>query len=214
MASRRLGLKLQAALLLYNAPPLFGYFTLFVLFFLQGRYTVYQPTVSETGTEYPNGQAMMGFMLLVGSVSYIAMAITNCYVETFIGVNKVVKTILWIASYCTAFGTFGVGVYPMSTNHTGHFRSAAISFGGTMVAELFLIFLFAKRSPKFRTLRRIVYFIIQIIGMIFMVGSWLPVRKYATLTTLGEYALMLDMGFFYASFWMELSEVDFVMTIN
>lgn len=212
--SGKLGLNLQASLLLYNAPPLCSYFTLFWLFFLQGRYTVYQPTVSETGTEYPNGQVMMGFMLLVGSVSYIAMSVTNCYIETFIGVNRFVRAVLWICCYCTAFGTFGIGVHPMSTNHTGHFRSAVISFGGTFVAELFIIVLLAKRSPWFRTFRRMVYLIIQTIGMRFMIGSWLPVRKYATLTTLGEYAVMFDMGFFYATLWKELSGVDFVMTIN
>lgn len=212
--SRKLRLNLEASLLLYNAPPLFSYFTLFMLFFLQGRYTVYQPTVSETGTAYPNEQAMMGFMLLVGSVSYIAMAVTNCYIETFVKVNRIVKAILWICTYCTAFGSFGVGVHPMHNSHKGHFRSAVISFGGTFVAELFIIVLLAKRSPWFRTFRRIMYVIIQAVGMVFMVGSWLPLRTYATLTTLGEYAVMLDMGFFYATLWKELSGVDFVMTIN
>ena len=82
------------------------------------------------------------------------------------------------------------------------------------MAELFIIVLLAKKSPWFTTFRRIMYVIIQAVGMTFMVGSWLPLRKYATLTTLGEYAVMFDMGFFYATLWKELSGVDFVMTIN
>lgn len=106
------------------------------LYIMEGRYSGYIPTISQTGTEYPNhvifGQAMSTGALTTSLTLYVY----KCFYEMKYGISPCFSATLDILIYCAIFGICGIGLYPNNEYPYEHMFWAATGFVAIVIFEL------------------------------------------------------------------------------
>ncbi|OHS99804.1 hypothetical protein TRFO_33677 [Tritrichomonas foetus] len=126
-------------------PPMVGVFC-FVVYAMQGRIAGYFPTISETGTQYPNNKIFGQFMSTGALTTMLTLFCYYCYFRlTHSDTNKKLK-FLRVFIFGSGGGIIGLGFSPINENHDRHLLSAVCGFLSILIFELLI--LTDKHNPK------------------------------------------------------------------
>lgn len=194
--------------------PLVVAFVALMLYLMQDRWSGYLPTISETGTEYPNndffaismgiGSFSTGFGLFVRAI-YIHQCVTN---------SKFIIITLYILASISSIGIVGLGFFSINEDHKHHFMFASSGFVAILLFEF--VEIISQKSVSLKIKRtRIVSLIIAVFGLILFGGIdfILSDRRIVTINAFGEYIMLYFMMYIIYTYYYELDFVHIEMVI-
>lgn len=194
--------------------PLVVSFVALMLYLMQDRWSGYLPTISETGTEYPNndffaiamgiGSFSTGFGLFVRAI-YIHQCVTN---------SKFIIITLYTLASISSIGIFGLGFFSINEDHKHHFMFASSGFVAILLFEF--IEIVSQRSVSLKIKKtRIIALIIAVFGLILFGGIdfILSDRRIITINAFGEYIMLYFMMYIIYTYYYELNFVHIEMVI-
>jgi hypothetical protein len=186
-------------------PPCF-YFLLFMLYFLEGRFGSYIPTISETGTQEPNMNIMPIFFVGVSASIFYAGIGLGAYISSRYRLDSFKNKLLMLVVLVTCFGFIALSIFPCDTSSDMHYLFASIGLtsclSSQVLAHLYVYKYYRWNMNLFRT----IVIIFQAVGL-YCVRGKLDLRQGVTQSALGEYAFLAGLPFFYLSFWKELDDI-------
>jgi hypothetical protein len=201
----------------FNAFPILAgffpptlYFTLCVLFFMEGRFAGYLPTISETGTEYPNNHFMpIAFATVTASIFFSGVGF-YWYLVTFFPTNNVSRFLLAFSVLAGMSGFIALSNCPVNVNARNHFLSAFIGLGGILLIQFVCWWIV---SPTLRLAAKVAQLALVLlqIAALAVVGFTEAIvrdRLRITLAAVGEYTILALLPVFYLSFSRDLCRVD------
>lgn len=106
-----------------------------IMYVLEGRISGYLPTMSETGTEYPNNDFFSHCMSTGSLTTYLTMFYYTIYFQLRFNVGKKFSILLHILSVTSSVGVAGVGFNPINEHHHFHFFFAGMGFASCLFYE-------------------------------------------------------------------------------
>lgn len=208
---------------------------LLFIYFLEGRYSGYYPTISETGLEYPNNCFMVTFFTAIGASSFHNLYCFEMFLSTFYFPqlfeddnpiqNSQHKKYTSLSHFCVKVFPYMssvffvlISVFPMDTCPFLHFFSTFIAFSEFAIFQFItciLTFLGKTKAgiPKSSlqiTIFRIICVIAQVLSLITCAISeafWSH-RINITIQTIGEYVIIASITVFHLSYLNLLSNVE------
>ena len=194
--------------------PLVVAFITLILYLMQDRWSGYLPTISETGTEYPNndffaismgiGSFSTGFGLFVRAV-YIHQCVTN---------SKFIIIALYILASISSIGIVGLGFFSINEDHKHHFMFASSGFFSILLFEF--VELISQKSVSLKIKKtRIIALTIAVFGLILFGGIdfILSDRRIITINAFGEYIMLYFMMYIIYTYYYELNFVNIEIVI-
>jgi hypothetical protein len=185
-----------------------GYFP----YWFEGRFAGYFPTISETGTDYPNTQVIRFTLGFVAMITFYSLLLSFYYIEYWHAFSKRMRAIRWALLIVATIGTMGIGCFSLATDHDRHFTSASTSFAAVCFVELIDLIAMFGQSSRLLNANRIVSLVIQVVALtvIARARTFIHPRLHDTIDGLSEFATLGSMGWFYSTFYdgfrkMELS---------
>lgn len=202
-------LKIRPSAISYVAfmfPLLVGLVAIFPYIF-EGRYSGYLPTISETGTEYPN-KTYLAHAMSTGATA-VLLTLAYCAVYYKFTFNPSESFYFFLKCMCiTSFvGILGVGSCPVNEVHDIHLSFAALGFSSILFFEIIVL---SKEKPilPVSTFRfRLMFILIGFVGF-FAFGASKFIfdpRHNVTISTIGEWILLFCM-LYGLTLWRE--EID------
>lgn len=185
-------------------PSLYG--TLFLLFFFQGRYHGYQPTISETGTELPNTVFLARFFATISITTGFTMAVVNTHVISQHPVPKLISSFFYLHAIMSTIFMAIVGLNPMNENHTLHFLGAGVGFASNLLYQLYIYILLFKFQTIFQKITRLFCILVQTFSLI-VIGfteNLFDNRNNISAATTAEYLNIFFLSVFYMTFFKDL----------
>lgn len=168
---------------------------LLIMYALEGRFSGYFPTISETGLEYPNNCCMVTFFTAIGASSFHNLYCFEMFLSTFYfsyfftdnkkkensDTNKRSELLISIAHFCvkvfpymSSFFFILISIFPMDTFPFQHFTSTFIAFTEFAIFQFIACVLTylgknnfnIPKSSKGITIFRIICVITQILALI------------------------------------------------
>ena len=200
-------------------PPML-YFTLFLIYFIEGRWANHMPTISETGTIEPNTDIIAIFFSHIGIATTFCFIVVGMYVfERFKPETKaqqIFAKIGWLTFKWSGIGMVGVGLCPMNEVNTLHFLFAGSGFVASAIGQTVLFIFGFHETSLFCKIRRIIYLIIQYVGI-----TTIGIAKYIfsnriedTVDTIAEYATIFFLQAFLLTYQGELKNFDISVCIS
>lgn len=189
--------------------PLTVAFVTLILYLMQGRWSGYIPTISETGTEYPNNN-FFGILMSTGSFTTgFALFLHAVYIHQFTGCSQKVAISLYIFSFFSCVGIAGLGFFSINEDHKHHFMFAFGGFVSILLYELIALCSNKSVPTKMKQTRAILLLLAGIGFFIFGGLDWyLSNRRNATICALGEYLLLYCMMFIIYTYHYEIDLVN------
>jgi hypothetical protein len=207
--SIQFGLLLPAFPFLICVVPLTAYAALFAVYYMEGRFANYLPSISEIARETANLQiAVVGFR----AVELFTRVIIACYVISAFKVDFRLRPLLKLV-FCSGFASFIAMHYIPARIGSVRFSAAeAISIGSTIISHFLLFMVSADRHTIVKSATRLLFVLIQILAVLGWMwnGKLVDIRSQATVGALGEYVYTLITSLFYLTFVPELSDVDMI----
>ncbi|OHT10687.1 hypothetical protein TRFO_04204 [Tritrichomonas foetus] len=203
------GLHSMVWYLMFGPPML--YFTLFCIYFFEGRWAKYIPTISETGTLFPNTEIIAIFFVHIGLMTMYCFIITTMYIfEKFRPTNRFLIKFTWLCTKWTGIGMIGVGLSPMNVVNKLHFFFAGSGFATSILVETVQLYLSFSSVSLFCRIRRLIYLVIQYVALatIGLSSGTLPDRIHDTVNALSEYSLIGFLQAFLLTYRGELKHYD------
>jgi hypothetical protein len=213
--SMPLSLFLGGMVFFYCLPLCCCYPFSFFLYWFEGRLANYFPTISETGTDYPNTEVIRFTLGNVGMITFFSLLLSLYYLEFIYRLSGIVRAIRWLMLIVASIGTIGVGCFSLATQHTAHFLCASTSFGSVCIFELIDVIVLFRSVPWRTTLNRIASLVIQV-GALAIIGrahGILDPRIHDTISGICEYTILSTMGWFYATFYGEFKGLELALFI-
>jgi hypothetical protein len=190
-------------------PPCF-YFSLFVLYYLQGRWANYIPSVSETGTEDPNEAVMAKFFpAIAGAIFYCGVCMA-WYFATFFGVRGLIHGLTLLSTVGAAVGFVALSNCPRNVDFRAHFLWTSLGLGCTLLMQMVAqLGSWRNYSLKMNIFRGVAI----LAQVLFLLGcahceDLGSNRVNVTISALGEYGYLIGLPFFFMSFAREMSNVE------
>jgi hypothetical protein len=207
-----LGVRLQGLLLLDALMPVALYGCMFVLYCIQGRFANYFPTISETGTGYPNTIYSGVIFFQLGAISffnrlYIILLCFSCYRPHF---SLIVGLIAFsIGSFA---GNAGLASLPVNVDPPSHFIAASCCFGCTIAFQFVLVLVEMGRSGWVIQIYRIGLVLSEIIVLEACAHSdgIVDIRAEDTVSTLGEWLYVAGLLLFWPTFLRQWATFEIV----
>ncbi|OHT13300.1 hypothetical protein TRFO_16633 [Tritrichomonas foetus] len=185
-----------------------------IIFIMQGRWSNYLPTISETGTEYPNDSFFAISMGMGSFTTGFCLFAHALYVSHYCKTTKLVNIILFILASTSSLGIAGLGFFSIHLDHTHHFMFAFMGFVSILLFE----FVSWKNNDKTsneiqRT--RIISLMFAVFGLFLFGGlDWyLSHRRNTTITACGEYILLYFMMYIIYTYHHELGSVNIYIVL-
>lgn len=201
------------------------------IYFFEGRFSGYYPTISETGLEYPNNCCMVTFFTAIGASSFhnlycFEMFLSTFYFQDFItNTDKNNQLITSIAHFCIKVFPYMsslffvlISVFPMDTCPFLHFMSTFIAFSEFAIFQFITCILTYLGKTKYKipkstkgiTIFRIICVIFQILALITCAisTSFWSHRINITIQMIGEYVIIAAITLFHLSYLNLLSNVE------
>jgi hypothetical protein len=211
--SIQLGINLGISIALSGFYPLMIYLVWFAIFFMEGRFAYYWPTVSETATEYPNWKIAAPGLLTVGLCGFHVLYIVYWYLLTTTPTSSLMRHIFPPIVIFTEASVAAVGFFPVNERAPLNFLMAFFYFGGSMVCEVFALITSLQNASLSKTLLRIALIVVQplSLGAAAISEHLVCNRLQITLSAAGEYVYALAMPSFYMSFATEVGDMEAVL---
>ena len=210
-----LGLNYQALPFLSITYCFFSIITCFIIYLIQGRFAGYLPTVSETGTEYPNTQIFAHANATTSIATGLSLVLLMIFIQLTQSTNG--TQIFWmrLLAFFNFIGILGVGVSPLNEVQYQHYFFALLGFISIVIFEVvsFLVIKDSSYSTKvFRgTLLSIGFFAL----ITFLFADYFCIDRYmVTLSTLGEYFLFFSIQTYLFSFRSELKTIKITLFLE
>jgi hypothetical protein len=205
-----LGLGLNAFPILAGFFPPTFYFTLFALYFMEGRCAGYIPTVSETGTEFPNAHCMaIAFATVAASIFYSGFSF-YWYLVSFYPTTFISRFFLVFSTLTAMFGFIGLSNFPVNIDPYHHFVASFAGLGSILLMQLVSWLIVYRYLTPRSAINRFLLVLLQIIALCVcgyteaIVGS----RARVTTSALSEYTILVLLPFFFLSFSRDLAGID------
>jgi hypothetical protein len=190
-------------------PPSF-YFSLFCLYWIEGRFASYSPTVSETATEWPNTRIMS---IAFGSISSLVIytgLLPFWFLASFY--RSAISARQWLAYFAVSgfFGFLGVSNFPLNTEPKLHRVTAFFALSGTIGIQFGLWRGIRPAIGRWRDALMASLVALQAVALAFCGTSqyYNGPRNRVTENALGEYALLFMLAVFAVVATPELRRAD------
>ena len=203
-------LPLIAAAMIFSGSLLCG-----VLFVLQGRYTAYLPTISETAAGYPNATVFGVMMSIAAACLMLILTLYVSALDCWNELSRAKEVYLRLLSYSCALLTVLVGSVNLGEELLAHMIIAILFFFLTTILMISVTAIAKERQKKTFVLR-VFACVCLVIGfcMVTFVGSLLKTCLGATINTAGEYVFFVAIFMFFCSFGDELSRVKLHVVVT
>lgn len=194
-------------------PPIY-YFTLFVLYFMEGRFAGYIPTISETGT-YPNNYFMICFFCsIAGSIFYLMSSMTY-FITSFYNPNIVEKFLLKAITLVSSISYIFISIFPMNTYPAQHFSFVFSAFFGIILFQIIVLIRTRRDYSILVFIFRLIIIFLQITPLILCAisSSIFNYRINVTIQAICEYSIVIFLPFFFMSYSKDLSTVQMYMYV-
>jgi hypothetical protein len=207
-----LGVRPQGLLILDALMPIALYGGMFVLYCIQGRFALYFPTISETGTGHPNTIYSGVVFSQLGTTSFfnrlcIIIFCFSCYRPRFLLVVGLV-----VFAVGAFVGNIGLASLPVNVDPANHFIAAYCCFGCTIAFQFALVLVEMGRSGRAIQIYRIVLVLSEI--TVLEAGAHsdriVDIRAEDTVSTLGEWLYVAGLLLFWPTFVRELATFEIV----
>lgn len=205
---------------------------LLTIYILEGRFSGYFPTISETGLEYPNNCCMVTFFSAIGASSFHNLYCFEMFLSSFYfseddnnNGSKKSKSLMSIAHFCVKVFPYMsslffvlISVFPMDTFPLQHFTSTFIAFSEFAIFQLITCILTYLGKTKYNipksgkgiTIFRIFCVISQTLALITcgISEAFWSHRINITIQMVGEYIIIASITLFHLSYLNLLSNVE------
>ena len=192
-------------------PLLVGVFS-FCIYYMQGRISGYAPTISETGTMYPNSK-IFGQFMSTGSLTSFATLFTYYNYIKLVNDGKKLR-FLKVLVFTSGLGILGLGFFPINEHHDCHLLSAVLGFLSILFFELLTLIHLPNdensKTRKNRKILRLIFLILAFIGFfLFAAAKWVfPYRIDITVSTFAEWVLLIFMLFTWITWRFEIASLN------
>ena len=209
------GLRIEALPLFPMFGPPWLYFCLLYVYCMQGRWSSYMPTLSETGTELVGHALESRLFAFIATMTAFSEAVVAWYVFARTRPSSLIRYVTRILYIISCGGMVGCGLFTMFDMHFWHFACAVSGFSLIIIYQLICWALAYDFMTPFQRIRRFLYAIIQVfclivIGLEEEVFDW---RYCATLSTLAEYLCLEGLQAFLLSFYGEIAKCEIAAVI-
>lgn len=194
-------------------PPTY-YFILLALYLMQGRYSGYIPTVSETGID-PNNNIMICFFCSISvSIVYLMSSMTS-FIISFYNPNIVQKFLLKAITLISSISYIFISIYQMNTSPAQHFSFVFSAFFGIILYQIIILFITRKDYSILLFIFRFIVILLQIAPLVLCAisSNTFNNRINITVQALCEYSIVVFLPFFFMSYSSDLSNVELYMYI-
>lgn len=201
-------IKLRLKLDLISVPifafPLCVGIVCMILFLMEGRWSGYLPTISETGTEHPNREFFASMMSCGSVTSLFILFMYFNYMKLTLSISCLANTFLVITLILGVIGVGGLGFCPINEVYRFHFAFAFTGFSGILLFETISYFV-GKKSTKLAVLRAFLIFMAYC-GYFLFGFSEIPFKENTevTVSTIGEWTLLFCMQFVFVTWGQEM----------
>jgi len=183
------------------------------LYVMEGRYSGYIPTISETGTEYPN-TAFFAQMMSTGSMTtLLSLYMYSCYMQMVYSPSKTFMKWLDVLMFLEVIGVTGLGFSPINEVHLRHMLCAGTGFIAILLFEVMCFF----KEDKSRMIVKVrgVSLFIAITGLIVFTFSeeMFDNKINVTISTIGEWNLLFFMLFTLLTWGKEMNTLEIYVAI-
>ena len=194
-------------------PPTY-YFTLFILYNMEDRYSGYVPTISETGTDPNNPYMICFFCSIAGSIYYLMSSMTY-YITSFYNPNIAEKILLQVITLVSSISYIFISIYQMTTSPAQHFSFVFSAFFGIILFQIIVLIRTKQNYSILAILFKFTSIILQIIPLILCAisSNVFNYRVNVTIQAICEYSIVIFLPFFFMSYSKELSKIELIMYI-
>lgn len=189
--------------------PLITFSVTYFLYHQQGRWCNYLPTISETGTEWPNNIIFMFLFPALGIGAYYTMKCISRYLRENYPINKKENTFLRVTRFIGALGLSLIGFFPLNIKYVYHLASAGSGIFSIFLYECYVYYIAGHKSSLKDLILRGVLLVIQAIGGFFfaIATDILPYRISTTMSAIGEISCVVSMLLFFLSFTQQIAQL-------
>lgn len=178
-----------------------------MLYFFQSRFSGYLPTISETGTEYPN-HVFFGLMISTGAMTtIISFYLYTCYIKIKYNPHYFVICLLTFFTITSNIGITCLSLSPINEAHIRHLIFAATGFLSILLFEIICYIVSEKKSTVSKY--RLIALINGTLGFLVFGTSekWINYRIEMTISTCAEWTLVVFSMTVLISYFMELNSL-------
>lgn len=189
--------------------PLVVAFVSLLLYLMEDRWSGYLPTISETGTEYPNND-FFAIAMGIGSFSTgFGLFLRVVYIHQCVTSSKLIIITLYILASIASTGIVGLGFFSINEDHKHHFIFASVGFVSILIFE-FVDIISQKYVALLMKKKRILSLTLAVIGLILFGGIdfILTDRNIITINACGEYIMLYFMMYIIYTYYYELNSVN------
>ena len=192
--------------------PIIAVLICLILFIMEGRFAGYLPTVSETGTESPNAQVFSHANGMSSITTFYTQFLLIIFIKIYQENNEFLIFLLKILMLNTFIGVFGVGMSPLNELKYHHYIFALLGFLSMIIFQ-FLTYLIIKNQNLIR-IRSILICLEFISIILFSFSNHISNNRYCiTISTIGEYILLLSIQTYLLTFKSELKSLKMTLSI-
>ncbi|KAK8870692.1 hypothetical protein M9Y10_008579 [Tritrichomonas musculus] len=194
-------------------PPTY-YFTLFIIYFLEGRMSGYIPTISETGTEEPNNSFMICFFCSIAASIFYLMSSITFYITSFYQPNLFERFLLKSITFVSSISYIFISIFPMNTHPSQHFSSVFSAFFGIILFQIIVLIITRHDYSTFLSILRGIFIVLQIAPLILCAVSskFFNHRINVTIQAISEYSIVVFLPFFFMSYSNDLSNLELILS--
>lgn len=208
--SQPFNVNLGAWFLFMMLVPPFLYFAALFIYLLEGRYSRFLPTISETGTLTPNRDILLRFFTSITITTGFSQYILSWYTLEKYRPTNLNRKIWFFLIHYNIPAMMLVAYFPMDIHNSLHHFFAFTGFFTVAIVQIYIYVAGRKHMTKFQRYRRFIYILLQFISLFVICTSdpLFPYRASITISTLGEYSELFFLQCFFLSYFHEVNQYD------
>lgn len=209
-------LRYEWLLLIISIFPPVIYSTLFVIYKFEFRVSGYVPTISETGTEYPNTVIMFFFFCFISGSIFWEMLLQAIYILNNYKHSQVSKFFLFLLTCTSSLFFCLISVFPCNVYSELHYLSTFFAFFGIVLYQIIIFSLTHKKTRSFINILRLFSIIMQTLSLLDVACSQIlyGLRINVSLSAYGEYSIVLFLPIFFLTYYKEMSKSNTYISFN
>lgn len=186
------------------------------LFILQGRYTAYLPTISETAAGSPNATVFAMAMTAASALLILLLTLYVSALDCWNELSRAKEVFLRVTSYLSGLFMVLVAAVNIGEELIAHMVIAILYFFTMMVLVIAITAIARKHCNKKTLIVRILCLVVVVIGFCFVSvsGSFYKSCKGTTINTVGEYLFFVAVAVLMLTFRDEMQRVKLHVVVT